>query len=140
MTQHGKLVYLAGAITGLSPLEATEWRIHATEELAKDGITALTPIDVTTAGDDLQKLAILRDKIDVQRAHVILMNLTGAKRVSIGTVAELGWANAYDKPVVLVMEPEGNVHQHGFVTTLSTLRAHTLDEGIKLVKDLLQGA
>ena len=141
MDHKEKLVYLAGPISGLSQEEVMGWRLNATEELAREHITTLTPIDVTSSATELQKLAILRDKIDVRRAHVVLMNLRGAKRISIGTMAELGWANAYDKPVVLVMEQDGsNPHEHGFVKTLSTFQVETLEEGIQTVKDLLQGA
>ena len=40
----------------------------------------------------------------MQRCDVVLMYLIGAKKVSIGTMIEAGWADAYRKPVVLVLE------------------------------------
>lgn len=139
MQNKEKLVYLAGPITGADNDAIMAWRKEAQREFAVNGITALTPIDVSSQGVDLKKLAILRDKIDVTRCHVVLMNLLGAKRVSIGTMAELGWANAFGKPIVLVMEESGNLHEHGFVRELSTFHHTTLQDALETVKGLLQG-
>ena len=35
---------------------------------------------------------VTRDRWDVAKADVVLMNLVGATQVSIGTMVELGWA------------------------------------------------
>lgn len=73
----------------------------------------------------------LRDHNDVQRSNGLLVNLTGADRVSIGTMIELGWADAYRKPVVIAME-EGNIHWHAMVRDRG-LVVSTLEEATELI-------
>lgn len=65
------------------------------------------------------------------------MNLLGAKRVSIGTTVELGWADAWRKPLILVMEKSGNIHGHIFYQGIPTYRVDNLDSGIACAKYLL---
>jgi nucleoside 2-deoxyribosyltransferase len=77
-----------------------------------------------------------RDHWDVSRCDAVLVVLSGATRVSIGTVMELGWAYAYRKPVVAVMEEEGNPHEHGMVREALSYRVTTLDEAIDLLNIL----
>ena len=134
-----KLVYLAGPITGCTTDAAMGWRAAAHKELASVGIRDLCPIDVTTAGSELKDVAVLRDMIDVKRCDVVLMNLLGAKQVTIGTMIELGWASALGKPIVLVMEPNSNIHEHGFVRYLTTIHTTSLSDGLETIKTLLQG-
>jgi hypothetical protein len=82
------------------------------------------------------------------RADVLLVNLLGAERVSIGTVMEIAWADAVRVPVVLVMEPsaeentglvpsKGNVHEHAMIRECVGFRVQTLDEGLNVVKAIL---
>jgi hypothetical protein len=42
-----------------------------------------------------------RDRWDAMRCDVLLVNLLGATKVSIGTVLEFGWADAMDIPIVV---------------------------------------
>lgn len=132
-----KLVYLAGPISGCSQEQILGWRALAEETLSDYGIRTLCPIDVKSNWDAIGEAAILRDKIDVQRCDIVLMNLLGASYVSIGTMVELGWADAYGKPVVLVMEP-GNVHTHGFVRSLARFKCSSLAEAFETIKTILQ--
>ena len=76
------------------------------------------------------------------------MTLLGAKdvvlegrivqaNVTIGTMVEYGWADAYRKPVITVIEREGNVHDHPMVQKITGFRVETLDEGLETVRALL---
>jgi hypothetical protein len=78
-----------------------------------------------------------RDRHDTMGADLIFMNLLGAKDKSIGTMVELGWADSLRKPVVLVMEDEGNTHEHIFVQGLVTYRVNNLDDAIACSKLIL---
>lgn len=87
-----------------------------------------------------------RDRHDCTKADAIIMNLKGAKAVSIGTMVELGWADANKVPVILVMEPAGtvedsetksNIHEHLFVQGLITYRTDNIEGAVKLAKFLL---
>jgi nucleoside 2-deoxyribosyltransferase len=65
------------------------------------------------------------------------VNLLGAKKVSIGTCVEIGWANAHDIPIVLIMEPDGNPHDHAFVTETASFRTDNLNDAVYIVKAIL---
>lgn len=144
-----KLVYLAGPITGLTFDEAVDWRTTAVEKLNKRGIRAVSPL---RGKDFLREVGRLeggneysanpissargittRDRYDVMRADAILMNLMCAERVSIGTMIELGWADAARVPVVLVME-DGNLHEHAMVLETVGYRVQSLEAGVDVVR------
>jgi nucleoside 2-deoxyribosyltransferase len=145
-----KLVYLAGPITGTSFEDATNWRTQASVALAEEGIITLSPMrgkdylaQHTSLADSYdnvnvlstQKGIVTRDRWDCQRANVVLVNMLGAERVSIGTVIELGWADAARNPIVLIMESE-NIHDHAMVRELAGFIVPTIDEGLLVVKAL----
>ena len=151
-----KTIYLAGPITGLSYSGCTEWRASAIGELAKHGITGLSPMRgkeylatlneaMTADGNRYQKFGTLstnrgimtRDHWDATRCDVLLVNLVGAKIVSIGTVMEIAWAWDNGIPVVCAME-EGNIHEHGMVLEAIGFRVHTLEEAIQVAIAILR--
>lgn len=110
-----KYIYLAGPITGLSYVAATDWREDPAllQHLTRHGWTALSPMrgkDYLKGARELAgvfdegRAAVERDCFDIRRSQAILVNLLGAERVSIGTVAEMGYARALDKHIVTVMD------------------------------------
>lgn len=156
------LVYLSGPITGLDFKGCTDWREYARRALDDLGIDGLSPLrgkeflrDAGKIVDGMQSVAeyamsqdaaiVTRDRFDTTRADFLIVNLLGAERVSIGTMVELGWADAARVPVVLVMEQKHvvlgedfaeeyqNIHEHPFVRQLSGSRVETLDEALDLV-------
>lgn len=150
-------VYLAGAISGLTYDQGQDWRDYATQSLNKMGIDGYSPL---RAKDFLksfgkieqsyelteQPLASLstdrgimtRDRNDVLTADAVLFYLLGTgSRVSVGTCIEFGWADAFRKPVVLVMEPEGNVHEHPMVREATGFRVNTLEKGLAVLNCIL---
>ena len=149
-----KTVYLAGQISGLNYAGATEWRDDVIAQLAAVGIKGLSPMRAKNylAGiADLDKNCVeygainvlssprgimTRDRFDATRCDVILVNLLGADRVSIGTVMELAWADLSRIPIVCVMEP-GNIHEHAMVGEAIGYRVHTLQEAVDIVKAIL---
>jgi len=142
------IVYLAGPISGISYEKAVGWRRIATQRLAP--IRCLSPMRGKTYLSSEEAIAdsydtplscargiLTRDHWDVLRCGVVLANLLGAERVSVGTVCEIAWAHAYRKPVVLVMEPNGNPHQHAMIVEMAGFWLQTLDEAIDVVKTLV---
>jgi len=117
------LIYLAGPITGLDWKAATEWRKNLIEKF-KDASTgrinyiALSPLrgkeyleSETDIKDSYQghrmstpKAITERDLNDVRRSDLVIVNFIGAKKVSIGTVLEIGAAKALNVPIILVIE------------------------------------
>lgn len=144
-------VYLAGPISGCSFAGCTEWREGVIKDLAQDGIIGVSPMrskeylskleSISATGQEYAHMSAMstpkgvttRDRFDTQRATVVLVNLIGAKTVSIGTMIELGWADSVRVPVVLAMEP-GNAHEHMMVESIAGFRLSTLEEAVSVVK------
>ena len=150
-------VYLSGPITGCTYEGCTDWREYAAQILISVGIQAISPM---RAKNYLKKLenpiisghgreyahmgvfstpqaVVARDRFDTQRADIVLMNLLNADRISVGTMVELGWADAARVPVVGIIEPQNNIHDHMFVNQLIGFRVATLDEGLHVVRATL---
>lgn len=145
-----KRVYLAGPISGLSYGGCTDWREYAKSELAKEGIIGVSPMrakeylaeemnikDSYNTVLSCGKGITTRDRFDTKNCNLVLANLLGAKKVSIGTVLEFGWADAYRNPIIAVMEKSGNPHDHAMIKELIGFRVETLDEGIHIAEAIL---
>lgn len=145
----GKSVYLAGPISGSSYGAAVGWReqakllfrrysgdievfspMRAKEYLHQEtNLSALMYPDLNAMGT--MKAITARDRFDCMNADVILMYLRGATRVSIGTMIEVGWADAARVPICLVMEKD-NVHDHGMVIECASWQVETLEEAVDI--------
>lgn len=144
------LIYLAGPIAGLTYGESVDWREKIIYGLP-DHIRTISPmrgmkhLEELTAGKPLGtesydmypmstgKAINHRDYWDVQRCDVMFVNLLGATKVSIGTVMEIAWARAFGKPVILVMEDEGNVHEHVMLTFPASYRVNNLKMAVNIM-------
>lgn len=147
-------VYLAGPITGLDYKGCTDWRQHAKAELAPHQIDAYSPMRGKAFLEPIGKLSgtgegypdqvlcgqraiTTRDRWDATRCDVLLVNLLGAERVSIGTVMEIAWADLKRTPIVCAIEPDGNCHEHMMLREVIGFRVATLEEAIATVKAIL---
>ena len=143
------LVYLAGPMHGLSQEEAVGWRKQVTLALWKVDVHTLSPVRryphiktfdslrEPTTMHETPKAITTGDRLDVQRSNVVLMNLLKAPRASIGSCVEVGWADIYRKPLVVVAEPNGNPHDHPMIRNIAAYWLPDLDDGIAAVKALL---
>lgn len=145
-------VYLAGPIAGQTFEQANEWRIEATKLLSP--LRAINPMRckeylrdqyIIDGEESPHPLGtgqgiITRDRNDLRRSDIVLMNLLpsqGTDLVSIGTMVELGWADAYRKPVVIVWERFKNPHRHMFINELAAYQAMNLEDGVDLCKMII---
>ena len=149
------LVYLAGPIANTDAGVSLEWRDVAHTALTARNIECLSPMRAKEAlargkiGDDFHayedrgifftsRAIMTRDFNDVKRCDAILVNLLGAEKASLGTVMELGWAYALQKPVVVAIEPIGNPHdRHPMIEETIRFRAPDLDTAIDAVATVL---
>jgi nucleoside 2-deoxyribosyltransferase len=150
------LVYLAGPISGLNFEGATDWRQHAKAELGQFGIKALSPLreqehlkEVGVFTDAAKETArfkspmsmpkglTVRDRWDATRCDVLLVNLLGATKVSIGTVMEIAWADLSGIPIVCAIEETGNPHEHAMLNDRIGFRVPTLWDAIDVTRQLL---
>ncbi len=145
-------VYLAGGIAGLQFDAATDWRVQAKHLLDIRGIEALDPMrgklalasrgqisrdfhDYENCGTFYTAKGIMtRDFNDVKSCDALLVNLLGLGNRSIGTIMELGWAYAFQKPAIVVIEKSGNPHDnHPMVHESMRFRVDNMEDGIDAV-------
>lgn len=150
------LVYLAGGIAGLAGAEATTWRGLAAYALMNRGVESLDPMRSKTALSEQPRIStdfheyekrgafftskgiMTRDFNDVKRCDALLVNLLDLKKPSLGTIMELAWAYAFQKPAVVAIEPTGNPHDnHPMIHEAMPFRVTTLDEAIDAVAVIL---
>lgn len=171
-----KTVYLAGPITGLTYSDARHgWREHFAEMLPPH-ILPLSPMRGKDALMDVKEMMgnpdmypsnalccpsgiVARDRNDIKNCDVVVACFLGATdHPSIGTAVEFGWADAYRKPLVMVVEDdlnlptvdedgistlvvnhgtERNIHLHAFLTEIAGFRMNNLEEAAQIVRCLL---
>jgi nucleoside 2-deoxyribosyltransferase len=145
-------LFLSGPITGLSYEDVTVWREKIRAALEPLGIDCFSPLrglegllrNETTIKESYQESTMGTDSaitdqdlFDILKCDVLLINLLGTSRVSIGTVFEAAWAYLLKKPVILVIERSANIHEHPMMRRSATYRTDSLDEAIFLAKRLL---
>ena len=150
------LVYLAGGIAGLSGQSTLDWRQNAAWALTDRGIETLCPMRAKSALSDQAVISgnyrdyasfgafftsrgiMVRDFNDVKRCDALLVNLLGLAKPSMGTIMELAWAYAMQKPAVVAIEAAGNPHDnHPMIHEAISFRATTMDEAIDAVAVIL---
>lgn len=150
-------VYLGGPITGLTYEQCTEWRDTLTNVLSDEGFEVRSPMrekehliepfegEPLPSRFDEEEDAVTRDLKDITECDIILVNLIGATRVSIGTMCELGYAKALNKHIVVVIEEESqtersegtevtdsdNPHDHLFVYQLASTVVGSIEEALQ---------
>jgi nucleoside 2-deoxyribosyltransferase len=145
-------IYLAGAIAGCSIGEANDWRDAAIARLALHGITGISPLRCEPpvngrygelSGDPkfgTARAIASKNLLDVDHCDVVLAYLPkppDGRRVSVGTVIEIGWAHAMGKPVILVTDDPA-LAGHPLVNFCSAWLLASLDEAIELLVGLLR--
>jgi len=148
---NNQLVYLAGPIGGCSYDQCTTWRGYFTSLLQHFNVECVDPM---RGKSDLQNESELdkvryttplacpkgvytRDRWDVLRCDLVVVNLLGAKKPSLGSVMEIAWADAGGTPTILVMEPEGNCHEHILIREACGFRVGALELAADLVVSIL---
>lgn len=143
-----KTVYLAGLISTEKP-ESLYWRKDI-ELIYKDSsyLKILSPMrgkdnlkiessdgGITTSVCTSKDI-INRDHQDVLNSDIILAYLEdfGSTRPLLGTIVELGWAYAYNIPVIAVCNKDNYLmHNHPFVKEIVSHYFETIVEAINFI-------
>lgn len=81
---------------------------------------------------------LARDFADVNSSDMVVVNLLGATKVSIGTMFEVAWAHAKHIPIVLIMEKENtNVHAHSMLLAMCGFQVETVADAMIAVEAFL---
>ena len=147
-----KYVYLAGPILGCTKGEANDWRHYVAEKLEEHGIVGISPLRCEPLTGErytleypdprfgVPRAIAAKNKHDVQNCDITLAYMPAEMGidVSIGTVIECGWADAYDKQVILVSD-HAKIVQHPVLDAVVDWKLGTLDEAIDVCVGLLGG-
>lgn len=145
-------VYLTGPITGRSNKRIADWRTYVRQRC--QGIDFVDPSlqhsdpsnaykKKETDSEALRRLShgrfvIDRNKLLIKGADLVFANfLEATDRASIGGVGELFFANAFGKPIVLVRERHGNIHDHAMLNAIATKVCFSLDDGCDAISAIL---
>lgn len=144
-------IYLAGPITGCSYQEATDWRDEferclrdAADDHALDvsQIQCLSPMRGKTYLAAESSIALdypghilsnsraimARDCYDVHRSNLVVGNFLKATAVSIGTCMEAAWAFRASIPLIGIIEPAGNLHEHPMIREALAFRTESIEQ------------
>jgi nucleoside 2-deoxyribosyltransferase len=143
-------VYLCGPMSGMNFEDAVGWRRYF-NNAAGEHFEFLSPMrDKSAVADDtyytkwtedyqpLEGIIVnrRRDKLDVRRCDAVVVNFlndTGTK--STGSTVEVGWADAWSKPIILVMRP-GSIHDHEFIREAATITVPDYTQAIQSLMSL----
>ncbi len=124
-------VYLAGPMTGCHIPEAVAKRCGTAACFERAGWEVRDPtrgekventvFDAHANGSYAPPSAVFkRDVADVRWCDVLLVDLSGAQRVSIGSMCEIGMAFALNKYIVVV-DTDDSCHDHLFVREAASI-------------------
>lgn len=145
-------VYLAGPISGLSYESCTDWRQQFAQLLMfEKDVRCLSPMrgkEYLAREERVQHCypekvlscergIMTRDFFDAQRSDLVVAHLLGATAVSVGTVMEIAWAYQARTPVIAIMEPSGNPHDHPMVREAIGFRVETLRDAVHTARMVL---
>lgn len=142
-------VYVAGPMAGLNRQAMLGWRLTVAESLRpaevinplRGFIDKIAPDGKMIAGHEQDVLRqrhelTSRDLWDVMRSDLVFVDFSGATRVSIGTILEMGVAWTCRTPIIVVMDQAG-LHDHPMIREMAMYVVPTLSEAIQLTRDAL---
>lgn len=148
---NSSLVYLAGPISGCTYGECVDWR-KAFPDGLPPSIVCLSPMRGKEYMAKMPRIEtdkyedwvlcsdegiMARDFFDCNRADVVIFNMLGATRVSIGTVMEMAWAYARKIPKIFIMEKKGCLHDHPMIRRCIDFHVQTIDDAKLVLRAIL---
>lgn len=147
-------IYLAGSISGLSYEDASlGWRKDISRMFyPTPQIKCYSPMRAKEFLADVGQLfgsydehplstergIVTRDRNDVMKCDVMIACfLESQGNVSLGTAIEFGWADAWDKPVIMVAEKDDPHRVHPMLRRLAGYIVESLEEAAAITKHIL---
>lgn len=127
-----KKVFLSGPIRGLSREESLNWRNYA-HKILQDSFEVVHALRNREEGETFPdpRLAIIRDKNDIDSSDIILVNDTFVNSSMIGTSMEVIYA--YQKNKVVIVFGDGHKEDY-WLNYHSYIRVASLEEACSLIK------
>jgi nucleoside 2-deoxyribosyltransferase len=145
-------IYLAKPMSGYAANDVAAYFTSTQDRLTRAGYTVMHPMigKAYLLGDNnlratgyTQALSgdhaiIERDRWMVSNADIVLMDLAGAKVISIGCMFELAWAHDKGKHTVVTLE-DSNPHKHAFVLQGADVVYPNLESALTYLEQLSRG-
>jgi len=144
-------LYLAGPILGLTEGDAKDWRDDFTKRLQPSGIVCVSPLRCEPSVDGVYASSYgdlcfgtagaitAKNYMDVQSCAAVLCYFpyrgVGKDR-SAGTIAELAWSFALQKPRVVVSDDDF-IRNHPVIKTMAQWMLPDLEAAERLFKGIL---
>lgn len=144
-------IYLAGPICGCNHGEANDWRQYVADRLKPHDIIGVSPLrcepligerytfDYPDPRFGVPRAIAAKNRADVRRCDLTLafLPLPVPPRVqSYGTIGEMFWADADDKPTILVSD-DPYVMRHPVLDAAAGWKLDTLDEAVDVIVGVL---
>jgi len=129
-----KIIFLCGPMKGIPRKEARAWREKA-EMLLKKEFKLLHAYRGREKKETFPdpKGAVIRDKQDIKRSSIVLVNDTYSDASMIGTSMEVFYAHSLNKVVIIF----GNAHNKDYwLNYHSHIRVDSLEQACELVKKM----
>jgi len=91
----------------------------------------------TGVSNDRDRTVMIRDHWDTVHADAVVVKLTDATRVSIGTVMEIAWAYDRGVPIIFIMDATGCPHDHPMIRAARSFRVDTVKQAAQQLLTLL---
>lgn len=146
-----KKIYLAGPIAGLLYEDSNRWRDEFVELCHFTDWEIASPLRykqfLKSEGElgqsydyhplTTSKGLTTRDRYDVMTCDIVVANMIFEKTISIGTMIEVGWADAWRKPIVMICEHEGVYDSHAMLNHLVGYYVRTVHEAFEVANAIL---
>lgn len=131
-----RIVFLSGPMRGVPRVQGIAWR-KKTQKLLGVGFATLHAYRGREKKETFPdpRGAVVRDKQDIRRSDVILVNDTYENVNMIGTAMEVFLAHSLDKPVIIF----GRAHDNDYwLNAHSHIRVETLEEACRIIRTLFK--
>lgn len=141
-------VYMAGPVEEVGLDNARHWR-SCFKSMLDPHICAVSPIRGYESfvfaskphGND--RLCMLRDKLDIRRSDIVVANFMPVSEnaqereiMARGTCIEIGWADAWEIPVIVVCNKAGSIASHPMLSTIPFAVCESLETAASMVNTL----
>lgn len=143
-----RTAYLIGPMTGLTFADCREKFERLEHAVRHAGLDVLQPMQGKHRSDDALVTArgnaeggpscdhaiYRKDAWAVEQADILLCDLTGHERVSIGTCFELAWGARAGKLIIIVGLEDDTPMDHAFIHGASSLRFDRMGEALDYLR------
>ncbi len=135
------ICYLAGAMSGLSYMEANNWREEITGMITPE-ISVLNPMrgqpkegfEKACAGQCNAGFEMSRDMLDLERCDIVIARFALNAPTSFGTAIELGILIPLRKPAIFVLNEKDRLMTHPFLLAFPRgIITHNLEDCASLL-------